>query len=136
MDGRMDKHHEQHEHYEVTVANRTGHPLELTARSVSGGFDRAPETGHVLAPGETDTFDVGTDRRPGESGAASFSYRMTDAPVTLTAAAGPPETAWPSGTLRGARGEDYACTVDRDARAGRSFIAVERAKSRIPLMGI
>lgn len=130
----MDTHHE---HYEVTVANRTGHPLELTARSVSGSFDRAPETGHVLAPGETDTFGVDTDdRRPGESGAASFSYRMTDAPVALTAVTGPPETAWPRGTFEGARGEDYACTVDRDARDGRSFIAVERAKSRIPLMGM
>ncbi|KNB49766.1 hypothetical protein [Streptomyces caatingaensis] len=131
----MDTHH-HHEHYEVTVTNRTGHSLELTARSVSGGFDRAPETGHVLRPGESDTFGVGTDRLPGESGTASFSYRMTDAPVAVTAVCGPPGTVWPSGTVRGARGRDYACTVDRDARAGRGFIAVERVKSRIPPMGM
>ncbi|GAA0420251.1 hypothetical protein GCM10010357_47000 [Streptomyces luteireticuli] len=130
----MDKHH--HEHYEVTVANRTGHPLELTARSVSGSFDRAPETGHVLAPGETDTFDVGTDRRPGETGTASLSYRMTDAPVAFSAVTGPPETARSRGTMQGAGGEDYACTVDRDARRGRSFITVERMRSRIPPMGM
>ncbi|MFK0295429.1 hypothetical protein ACIQU6_33845 [Streptomyces sp. NPDC090442] len=118
----------QHDSYEVTVGNLSTHALVLTSMSVSGSFDRAPEPGHVLTPGGTDTFLITTTRLPSESGAASLRYQMADAPVSFTAMVGPDHASSPTIVLEGQGCEEYAGTIERGGRSKRSFIALEQPR--------
>ncbi|MBH1935508.1 hypothetical protein I5Q34_14705 [Streptomyces sp. AV19] len=100
------------EHYEVTVANETMHSLVLTSRDVIGSFERAPGKGHVLRPGESDTFRVDSVHFPWESGAATLRYQMAGTPVGFTAMGGPLGAQGASATVEGWGCEYYACAID------------------------
>ncbi|UQI45427.1 hypothetical protein M1P56_14250 [Streptomyces sp. HU2014] len=116
----------EREHYEVTVSNQSAHALVLTSKVVSGSFDEAPDEGHVLRPRESDTFRVTSVHFPWESGAAAVRYRMTDAPVTLTATGGPSGSRVSGGELAGPGCEHYDCAVGT-CRGGNSLIMLEAA---------
>ncbi|GAA0392426.1 hypothetical protein [Streptomyces luteireticuli] len=108
------------EHYEVTVANETMHSLVLTSADVSGSFEEAPGKGHVLRPGESDTFRVDSVHFPWESGAATLRYQMAGTPVGFTAVGGPPGARSSSAMVEGHGCEYYACAID--AAQGRTLV--------------
>ncbi|MFB7053384.1 hypothetical protein ACFCXT_09620 [Streptomyces vinaceus] len=102
----------QRDQFDVTVSNRSGRPLVLASKAVSGCFDDAPAEGHVLCPGGSAVFRVTSIRFPWESGVATIAYRLADTSARLTVTAVPPGTREAGAVMEGQGSEGFACTVD------------------------